>query len=245
MSTPSNPTTHRTTAFVVFLGLIGLVAWVVNALSGDPPADGNAGQPLDPTTVIAEHHSDRDLEPFFDSAVRLPGAREPAPAVAAARSTQPATADPAAAVESVDQVPLVRRGDNMERYFVADEFFEDWYADASDGEVLVAKSRIEQEVFRRMDDAADQWFEMGLQDGDEFLDRDTMEHSSPESAGEGALHGGHHGLYTALRTEDLGGGVLHRKRAVLPWDAHQGLYNLSDEAAWLLKESMRRQGAGQ
>jgi len=220
--------------------------WLVNQLS-----EGH-GLKVEETPSL-EVHADAARGPLVPGAETFPGVEpfveffggtEPIPLLeiepGPAGDATEVMAGSLTAVEFVDFVPHVLRGDNTHRMYVANEFFEDWYADASDDELTLAKVKLSRRASALALDAVNRWFEMGLQDEDEFVHRDEMKRLEP---GDDGTKWESHGLMMASRSEDLGGGLVHKMRTLLPWEEHQGVYNLQDEERWLLLELSRREAS--
>lgn len=226
------------TAGVAFLGtlIVALIAWFGLTLSDETASDAGAmpvevaGRP-----ELAAHAHD-------PLAVAVIERADPLPSRDSAHLELPSDVKPSAAttaVEAVGVVPRVTRGDNTHREYVAAELFEDFYAGASDDEIIIAEARIGSRVLGLIEETVQSRLASGLVDEQEIIDltKVTAEELLEQDR---ERRGEQDGLYHNVTAERLPNGLLLRKHLTVPWDAHTSVYDLQDELYWLRRERRRR-----
>ena len=208
---------------------------------------GHLGQDDDSAAVPSVELDQRDAGPsgHTEFLARVLSLAEPmlpdeAPGMAD-ESAEESVVAPMTAVESLESVPHHTRDSNPYRQYVDVSVFEDWYADASDEDLVLAKHRIMRRLSPLVQDSVAQRFADGLADEREFVetrmrDQEPDEDNLPEPKPS-------FGLYGCVRSEDLGSGYTMRERLTLPWDEYASIYDLQDELNWVNHQKRLREKA--
>jgi len=143
------------------------------------------------------------------------------------------------AADSIPNIQYVPNESNPFRPHVLSEVFDEWYADATDDEITLARSAAEIRAINRMENIVDQRFKAGLAETElvegtvesDLEDRKKAEHTA--------------GLIFSVRSAPLGDGRRLVSRTVVPWAEHPEYYALRDELTWLMGEVKRRRTVSQ
>jgi len=212
------------------VGVVTLV-W----LDDGNPASGDSSEPraVVPRIVIDENaHPDLVLPAAMEQVVQPLAPRGTVAVLAVAE-----TGDGAAqAAESGLDLPHVPRGSNTHRLFVDPNLFELRYAEASMEELVLAKHHVETEYFELLPQAIDDVFERGLYEEEIIEAPISGDLTYPDATPS-------FGLGSVSRAVNLDDGRRLIKRAEIPWEEYQHVYDLQDETLWLGREIRDRKRA--